>query len=89
MKATQFQINIIANACVSYGDAGERNAAESLGLALFPESAVEILRAIREHPVNAMWGTYCRTIKWLGEQKSMTEDQKREYLRVRFFLPEK
>jgi hypothetical protein len=84
MKATQFQINIIANSCVSYGDA-----AESLGLALFPESAVEILRAIREHPVNAMWGTYCREIKRLGEQKSMTEDQKREYLRVRFFLPEK
>jgi len=58
MKATQWQINRIANAATFSGDAGERSAAETLGIKLFPESADEIRSAIMNHPVNLEWHEY-------------------------------
>lgn len=58
MKATQIQINIIANRANTYSDGGERSAAQEVGIALFPESEEEILWAIRNHPINLRWTEY-------------------------------
>ena len=74
MKATQIQLNIIANRANWHSDGAERAGARDLAMHLFPESSEEIERAITDHPINTRWDEF-RTCKSREEQQ-------------RFLLPE-
>lgn len=60
MKATQTQLNIIANCVNKPSDSFEREGARMLARRLFPESVDEIEHAIREHPIIVRWDEYIK-----------------------------
>jgi len=73
MKATQQQLNIIANMYSLGGDSFTRAGVRDLAKRLFPESVGEIDYTICMHPINARWDEYCATP---------------QYDRNKFLLPE-
>jgi hypothetical protein len=59
MKATQQQINIIANVVNTDDDGAGRSASTHLAHRLFPESRFDIDDTITSHPINVRWAEYC------------------------------
>jgi hypothetical protein len=59
MKATQQQINIVANVVNTDSDGAGRSASTHLAHRLFPESRFDIDDTINSHPINVRWDEYC------------------------------